>query len=599
MIILKTLKWSNLFSYGESNELDFTKNPLTQIVGGNGNGKSSIALILEEVLYNKNSKGIKKSDILNRNVKSKTYSISLTFSKDGENYEISTVRGATQTVKLTKDGEDISSHTATGTYKIIEELIGYDHKTFCQIVYQSNANSLEFLTATDGARKKFLIDLLNLSKYIEIGEVFKEVSKTTENQISGVQGKITSAQAWLTKYKTTDLNLQEIESVPQPRTDLEDQNALLREKLKNIEAHNKKILQNNKYKELLDTLPVVVPGSAPVFDLTKHTVEKAELAKTVKDCELFIQKMNKLQGQCPTCLQEIDATKINSLLEDSVYTKNYSNQRLGEVGALIKNYELELNEWNRLNDIKTSYEQYHSLWDPNLDPTILDKEDLDKTIKSNEILIRQTKDKIAEITERNNKVIAHNARVEVVAKQLSEMQTSLEENLEELEIYQDKYNTLQVLTKTFSNTGLVAYKIECLIKDLEKTTNEYLGELSGGRFQLSFKISGNDKLNVVITDNGKDIDIVALSGGEKARVNTAALLGIRKLMQSLSKTRINLLILDETIENLDIDGKEKLIEVLLQEEYLNTFIISHGFQHPLLEKLSIIKKNNLSRIDNG
>ncbi len=59
----------------------------------------------------------------------------------------------------------------------------------------------------------------------------------------------------------------------------------------------------------------------------------------------------------------------------------------------------------------------------------------------------------------------------------------------------------------------------------------------------------------------------------------------------------NLLILDETVETLDTDGKEKLVEVLLQEEHLNTFLVSHGFSHPLLEKINVIKRNNISQIE--
>jgi len=75
------------------------------------------------------------------------------------------------------------------------------------------------------------------------------------------------------------------------------------------------------------------------------------------------------------------------------------------------------------------------------------------------------------------------------------------------------------------------------------------------------------------------------------------LLAIRKLMQSLSSSRINLLILDETIEALDVDGKEKLIDTLIKEPGLNTFLVSHGFTHPLLEKLYVVKSNNVSRIE--
>ena len=66
MITLKKLKWSNCFSYGPDNELQLDDNTVTQIIGTNGMGKSSIPLIIEEALYNKNSKGIKKADIPNR-----------------------------------------------------------------------------------------------------------------------------------------------------------------------------------------------------------------------------------------------------------------------------------------------------------------------------------------------------------------------------------------------------------------------------------------------------------------------------------------------------------------------------------------------------
>jgi hypothetical protein len=46
-----------------------------------------------------------------------------------------------------------------------------------------------------------------------------------------------------------------------------------------------------------------------------------------------------------------------------------------------------------------------------------------------------------------------------------------------------------------------------------------------------------------------------------------------------------------------VDGKEKLVEVLLKEEHLNTFLVSHGFTHPLLEKVNVLKRNNISQIE--
>ena len=209
MITIKTLVWSNAFSYGADNKIDFVSAPLTQLVGKNGHGKSSIALVLEEVLFNKNSKAIKKADILNRYVKDKNYYIELEFDKDGTQYKIETKRGTSQTVKLYKDGLDISAHTATQTYKYIEEILGFEHKTFSQIVYQSNASSLEFLTAADTARKKFLIEILNLGKYTRAQEVFKETQQELSKDITQVQAQVNTVNAWLNKYSKTDLSAEE------------------------------------------------------------------------------------------------------------------------------------------------------------------------------------------------------------------------------------------------------------------------------------------------------------------------------------------------------------------------------------------------------
>ena len=155
---------------------------------------------------------------------------------------------------------------------------------------------------------------------------------------------------------------------------------------------------------------------------------------------------------------------------------------------------------------------------------------------------------------------------------------------------------LETLKKAFSTNGLLAYKIESLVKELEILTNEYLAEFSDGRFSINFVVE-NDKLNVDVTDNGKVIDILALSSGELARVNIATLVAIRKLMTSISRSQINVLFLDEVNQALDEVGKEKVVEVLLKEENLNTYMVSHGWTHPLLDKIEIIKEENISTLD--
>jgi len=610
VITINKLKWSNAFSYGRDNEINFVAAPLTQLVGRNGHGKSSIALILEEILFNKNSKGIKKADILNRYVKDKSYSIELEFERDEDSFVLKSSRGTTQVIKLYKNGIDISAHTATATYKIVEDVIGIDHKAFSQIVYQSSASSLEFLTAADTARKKFLIEILNLSKYTRAQEVFKEVANELSKDISTAQSQVNTFKSWLDKYENANLTPMELVEVPGIDPDTLTSAAKLESAISSIESTNKKITQNNTYKQLQSDLKILPIPLKPAQDETLAVkargmnVETVELQKTIKDSKAFVQKIANLEGTCPTCLQPIDTHKIKDLVGEQGTIQQTAQTRLAEltkiaaeIAAVEADYSAKLTVWQKAVKAQEDWEKYHQLIDTELPVELLVEKTLQDELTQLQNSITKTKRRLAEAEKHNIAASAHNAKIEIISKQLVEMNQELEQHSEKLHELSERMSIVNVLTKTFSTTGLVAYKIECLVKDLEDITNKYLVDLSDGRFQISFKINASDKLNVVITDNGKDIEVLALSGGEKARVNVATLLAIRKLMQTLSSSRINLLILDETVETLDVDGKEKLVEVLLKEEHLNTFLVSHGFTHPLLEKVNVVKNNNISKIE--
>jgi len=183
--------------------------------------------------------------------------------------------------------------------------------------------------------------------------------------------------------------------------------------------------------------------------------------------------------------------------------------------------------------------------------------------------------------------------LELYSNRLRSFKVSLMHFNLELSGKEEHLAALETLKKAFSTNGLLAYKIESLVKELEVMTNDYLAEFSDGRFSINFVVT-NDKLNVEVSDNGNIIDILALSSGELARVNIATLVAIRKLMTSISRSQINVLFLDEVNQALDEQGKEKVVEVLLKEERLNTYLVSHGWTHPLLEKIEITKEDNIS-----
>lgn len=597
--LLHTLEWDYYFSYGAGNKLDFTQDTVTQILGVNGNGKSSIPLILEEICFNKNSKGISKGDIPNRYGPGTTWG-KLTFYKDGDEYTIEVDRKSSVKVKLHKNGADISSHTATGTFKLMEDLFGNDFKTFSQLIYQSTNSSLQFLTATDTNRKKFLIDLLQLEEYVRLFEVFKAASKELSSSIAKSQGQVSTVEDWLKSNRLTDVS-----AIPLLETNIdvfEEEKAAagLTAEIANIKKTNTRVAQNNKYREMLKNVDIDSIHAIEVEEPASYDTEQSELGGLQSDLRRHQSQLSKLTGlgdSCPTCEQSIDAEfKLNLIKveEDAIASMKLRIDELNKLIISIK--ENNKNHAYKMQQIKEFEELYRSV-DQDLPEELLDKADLEAELSNLAIKISNARHELKKIQEHNDKANRHNSRIQVIQEQAEGFEKQLETLSKELDEQNELLGQLELLKKSFSTQGLIAYKIENMVKDLEDLTNEYLAELSDGRFTIEFSVA-SDKLNVIITDNGKPINITALSSGELARVNTSTLLALRKLMNSISKSEINVLFLDEVISVLDDQGKEKLVEVLLKED-LNTYVVSHSWSHPLLAKLEIVKEDNMSRIEHA
>ena len=596
MITLQTLRWDNCFSYGSGNELQLDDNTLTQILGTNGMGKSSIPLIIEEALFNKNSKGIKKADIPNRYVND-GYNIYLSLTKDDDRYEITINRKKSIKVKLEKNGEDISSHTATNTYKTLQEVLGVDFKTFSQLVYQNTNASLQFLTATDANRKKFLIDLLHLEKYVELFDIFKAASKEVSSTSNTIAGKLATVEKWLKDNKLSDTSIL-------PLLDLEidtskDEKTLrsLTVEIENISEKNKKIQTNNQYKSMLDAINIgeANKSTAQYSSYDDLQSELGAVKAVATGAQRTLKQLGEIRDTCPTCEQPIDSSVELAMKEAEEVKYEEATRRIKDLQRQIVDIKSENSEYERCQAVKKDWEDLFRSIDRGLQADLLDQQELESRVSDVQGRLRESKQELSRIAEENERLTRRNTRIQVIQEQTDEFIAQLEEYSEKLEKNRKLESNLEILKKSFSTNGLLAYKIENLVGELEELANVYLAELSDGRFTLEFVVS-NDKLNVQITDAGNVIDILALSSGELARVNTATLLAIRKLMSSISKSKINILFLDEVISVLDDAGKERLVEVLMRED-LNTYLVSHGWSHPLLEKIEVVKSENISTLE--
>jgi len=605
-IKLKKLEFSNLFSYGKNNVINFEKNKISQLTAPNGSGKTSIAMILQETLFNKNIKSIKKNDLLNRWSSSKTWSSTLYFTTNSKNYEISVKRVGAQTkIQLLEEGVDISDHKVLDTYKKIQEIVGLDFEVFSQLTYQSSVDLLDFLKATDTNRKKFLINLFNLEKYVNIGETIKVKLNTTDKELAKISGELKSIEDFLNNVVIPEKQTEK--AVPDIDESLQQRIGVLDEQLKNYFETCKKIDKNNLYIKERENLRFKIDMPAPLsFDkFNEYTDAKNELRSIQQDIARWKKEMTGLDTNdtCPACGQSIDNSHATLLIHNNkakiINAENNYNEKLTQVKEWsdeIKEIETQQKRYELNQSAIEKFESLSQIIDNSIP---VEYPDVDMIQKEKKELLEKYKIQKAvvdEIVEFNKQVGVNNAKVEALEEQKTDFinRQALVKN--DTLVLQNSLNNLNILKKAFSTSGIVAFKLENLTKELQNSINYYLSLLSDGQFQVKFTLD-REKLNIIVVNNGVSTPIETVSGGEFSRIQTAILLAIRNLLSKLGGSSINLLFLDEITGVLDDEGKEKLIEVLQIEENLNVFLISHDFTHPLIDQIQITKNNNISSIE--
>ena len=349
------------------------------------------------------------------------------------------------------------------------------------------------------------------------------------------------------------------------------------------------------------------------IDLTKpEPFEDSDKLYKMKDD--FLVAQNELKGMkrefdgiddrdtCSACGQKIDndkALQLKTTLENKIYqTQSNVTMYTNQINTLEENLRKNQSAqrvYEQNQKAIERFEQLSQLVDKSIPAEYPNIDSIKNDIKVLTNTYNNQKQKHEEAMQHNNGVSAHNAKVDALLDQKEDFknrQVTLKNDTVSL---QNQLNSLNILKKAFSTSGIVAFKLENLTKELEITINHYLSLLSDGQFQVEFKLD-KEKLNISVINNGIGTPIETVSGGEFSRIQTSILLAIRSLLSKLGGSSINLLFLDEITGVLDDEGKEKLIEVLQNEGNLNVFLISHDFTHPLIEKISIEKQENISSI---
>jgi DNA repair exonuclease SbcCD ATPase subunit/predicted MPP superfamily phosphohydrolase len=221
---LKRFEFSNMFSYGEDNVIDFEKcNGVVGLFSANASGKSSILDALTFCLFDKSTRAWKAENIMNHS--KSEFSCKLEFEIGDETYFIErygrvayrgNVKVDVNFYKIDRHGEQVSLNgdQRASTNKSIRGVIG-TYEDFILTSFSSQTNSAVFLDHNQTERKEILSKFLGLSIFDQLYDLAMKESSGLQvmlknfmdvdydQQISDIESELTSVYKTLEKLEVS------------------------------------------------------------------------------------------------------------------------------------------------------------------------------------------------------------------------------------------------------------------------------------------------------------------------------------------------------------------------------------------------------------
>ncbi len=224
----KNVKWkpikfefSNLFSYGEDNIIDFTKlDGVYGIFAANASGKSSLMDALSFIIFDKSSRAFKANHVMN--IKKNTFFGKFTFEINGVSHVIErkgtrdkkgSVKVDVNFYKLENDVKvPLNSEARRSTNEVIRDHLG-SYEDFILTALSTQKGQGSFINMGQSDRKELLAQFIGLNVFDKLSEKASNNTKELSGIIKGFnheihEAKLTSLKAdiVLLEAKLADLD---------------------------------------------------------------------------------------------------------------------------------------------------------------------------------------------------------------------------------------------------------------------------------------------------------------------------------------------------------------------------------------------------------
>jgi len=331
----KKFEFSNMFSYGENNKIDFTKTKgIVGIFAPNASGKSSLFDALSFCLFDKTSRTFVAKNILNN--QSDSFYCKFNFSIDGVDYFIERqaklVRKGTA-VKVDvefwkEDGGIITSlngEQRRDTNKLIETYIG-NFEDFVLTSLSLQGNNALFIDKSQTERKEILSQFIGVDVFDKLYQLAQDENRENSTLIK--------------KFKRDDFTTKLV--------DIEEQ---LKQKLIDYNNVDKELRGLTKEEDELNK--VIRNLSGQIVDVTGDNVSLDTLHDKLQDSQSKVEKIKErytsIQERISSKetqqieLEEIIDSYDEEQLSSNVETLNSKREELRDVESKLENFQYQMN----------------------------------------------------------------------------------------------------------------------------------------------------------------------------------------------------------------------------------------------------------------
>ena len=252
MINFKTVRWKNFLSTGNTfTEIDLTRNSTTLIIGENGSGKSTILDALCFGLFGKPFRPINKAQLIN-SINTSGLVVEVEFTIGSRNYKV--IRGIKPNVfEIYNNDKPMNQEASVRDYqKILEQqILKLNYRSFTQVVILGSSTFIPFMQLKARHRREVVEEILDIQIFSLMNMLLKQKLKDLQEELRAIDNryelnveKISLQENYIddlkknkdklikTKKDSIENNTKAINVRTEQRTEMEDQNKIYRDKIK-------------------------------------------------------------------------------------------------------------------------------------------------------------------------------------------------------------------------------------------------------------------------------------------------------------------------------------------------------------------------------